>query len=268
VVVEMVEMQDRPQMEHMDLWIRWQQEQDKKARDALVLAHLPLVHRVVRKMSSHWNCTVNYEDLVGMGTLGLIEAVERFDLKRGYEFITFATWRIRGSVLDGLRSLDWVPRSLRSKAKEIEAAYASLEHQFLRSATDEEMALHLDVSVNEFQQTMYELSVTPLVSLDGLLSSDSSDNDATMSDMIMDPNSPQPETSLERSSVQELLAGVLERLPDRERLVITLHYYEEFSFKEIAEILELSSSRVSQLHSKAIYRLRGSLSRRKKEIRP
>jgi len=263
----MVEMQDRPQIEHMDLWVRWQQEQDKKARDALVIAHLPLVHRVVRKMSSHWNCTVNHEDLVGMGTLGLIEAVERFDIKRGNEFITFATWRIRGSILDGLRSLDWIPRTLRAKAKEIESAYANLEHQLLRSATDEEIAVHLGMSVSEFQQTVHELSVTPLVSLDGMLSNDSSDNDATMSDMIMDPNSPQPETFIERSSVQELLTGVLERLPDKERLVITLHYYEEFSFKEIAEVLELSSSRVSQLHSKAIYRLRGALSRRKKELR-
>src|SRR6476469_9700814 len=105
----MVEMQESQQVEHGALWTRWQQEQDKKARDALVLAHLPLVHRVVRKMSSHRNCTVNHEDLVGMGTLGLIEAIDRFEPKRGFEFVTFATWRIRGAILDSLRSLDWVP---------------------------------------------------------------------------------------------------------------------------------------------------------------
>lgn len=250
-----------------DLWACWRNTQDKQARDALVLAYLPLVQKVVRKMSSGWNCVVHIDDLVGMGTLGLMEAIERFDPDRGYEFNTYATWRIRGAVLDGLRSLDWIPRSLRVKAKELESAYASMEHALLRSVTDEEVADHLGMSLKDFRQTVYELSVSPLVSLDGALSSDDSGHDLKIADMLEDPNAPQPESFLQNSGVQEILTGVLERLPDKERLVVTLHYYEELSFKEIAEVLELSGSRVSQLHAKAIYRLRGALSRRKQDLR-
>lgn len=261
----MQELQRAEQM--IDLWTQWQSTKDRQSRDALVLAHLPLVQKVVRKLSRNWNGIVNYDDLVGMGTLGLIESIERFDPERGYEFVTFATWRIRGAVLDGLRNLDWVPRSLRSKAKEMEAAYAELEHRHLRSAHDEEVATHLGVSLNEFQQMLYEVSLSPLVSLDGVLPSDEAGQEVRLADTIIDPNAIEPETMLDRSNVQAVLTGVLERLPDKERLVVTLHYYEEFSFKEIAEILELSSSRISQLHTKAIYRLRGALSRRKQELR-
>ncbi|MCX7568542.1 FliA/WhiG family RNA polymerase sigma factor [Tumebacillus sp. DT12] len=261
-------MQELQQAEHTnDLWTHWQSTQDRQSRDALVLAHLPLVQKVVRKLSRNWNGVVNDDDLVGMGTLGLIEAIERFDPGRGYEFVTYATWRIRGAVLDGLRNLDWVPRSLRSKAKEMETAYAELEHRHLRSAHDEEVAAHLGVSLNEFQQMLYELSVSPLVSLDGVLPTDEGGQEVRLADTIIDPNAIEPDTMLDRSNVQALLTGVLNRLPDKERLVVTLHYYEEFSFKEIAEILELSSSRISQLHTKAIYRLRGALSRRKQELR-
>ncbi|MFD2171332.1 sigma-70 family RNA polymerase sigma factor [Tumebacillus lipolyticus] len=259
------------QLQHMEqtelLWTRWQHDQDKQARDALVVAHLPLVHKVVYKMSSGWHAAINFDDLISMGTLGLIEAIERFDRARGYEFATFATWRIRGAVLDGLRSLDWVPRSLRSKAKEIEAAYATLEHELLRSALDEEVAERLNMPLPEFRQALHELSVSPLVSLDNVLRSDESGNDVLVSDAIIDPNAPLPETSIERSMVQDVLTKVLERLPEKERMVILLHYYEDFSFKDIAEVLGLSGSRVSQLHTKAIYRLRGALSRLKLELR-
>lgn len=260
-------MQELIQSEPGVLWTRWQQEPKKETRDSLVLAYLPLVHKIVRKMTSGWSRSLNHEDLVGMGTLGLIEAVERFDPDKGYEFVTFATWRIRGAVLDGLRNLDWVPRTLREKAKQIETAYAFLEHSRLRSVDDEEVASHLGLDVNEFRKTLYELSISPLVSLDGLLHSEDGESDSRMSDRIVDPNALLPEEHMERQNAQNILAGVLERLPDKERLVVTLHYFEEFTFKEIADILELSCSRVSQLHTKAIYRLRGALSRRKQELR-
>jgi RNA polymerase sigma factor for flagellar operon FliA len=260
-------MNNLQEKEHADLWSKWRTTKDNQARDALVLAYLPLVKRVVRKMSGGWSQAPNFDDLVGMGTLGLIEAIDRFDPQRGYEFGTFAVWRIRGAVLDGLRSLDWVPRSLRMKAKNIEAAYAELEHHLLRSATDEEVAAHLGLPLAEFQQVMHELSLSPLASLDGLLPGDDGEGDLKMADTLADPNAVQPDVQLERADVQKLLAGVLDRLPEKERLVVTLHYYEEFSFKEIAEVLELSSSRVSQLHTKAIYRLRGALSRRKNDLR-
>jgi len=259
-------MQELIQSEQTNLWTRWQMGRDRQAREALVLAYLPLVRKVVRKMANQWNHAVSIEDLVGMGTLGLIDAIDRFDAERGYEFATFATWRIRGAVLDGLRDQDWVPRALRAKAKEIERAYATLEHQLLRSARDEEVAEHLGITLQDYQQVLHELSISPLTSLDGLLSAGDDGSELKMSDTLEDPNAPQPESCLERSSVQSILAGVLERLPDKERLVVTLHYYEEFTFKEIAEVLELSSSRVSQLHTKAIYRLRGALSRRKQEF--
>jgi len=259
-------VQELKQPEQTHLWTRWQVDRDMQARDALVLAYLPLVRKVVRKMSSQWGATVSLDDLVGMGTLGLIEAIDRFDSSRGYEFATFATWRIRGAVLDGLREQDWVPRALRTKAKEIERAYAQLEHTFLRSARDEEVADHLNMTLHDFQQTVYELSISPLSSLDGMLPTDDAGSDVKMSDTLEDPNAPLPESIVERMSVQSILIGVLDRLPEKERLVVTLHYYEEFSFKEIAEVLELSASRVSQLHTKAIYRLRGALSRRKQEL--
>ncbi|HEU4965120.1 MAG TPA: FliA/WhiG family RNA polymerase sigma factor [Bacilli bacterium] len=260
-------MQELMQSEPGVLWTRWQQEPTKETRDSLVLAYLPLVHKIVRKMTSGWSRTFSQEDLVGMGTLGLMEAVERFDPSKGYEFVTFATWRIRGAVLDGLRNLDWVPRSLREKAKQIETAYAFLEHAHLRSVSDEEVAEYLGQNVHEFQQVVHELSISPLVSLDGLVQSEEGDSEVRLFDRIVDPDAPLPDVQLEKQNVRDILTGVLDRLPDKERLVITLHYYEEFTFKEIAEILELSCSRVSQLHTKAIYRLRGALSRRKKELR-
>lgn len=250
-----------------ELWKQFTENKDKEMRDALIVAYLPLVHKEVRKMVSHGNYVVNRDDLVGMGTLGLIDAIDRFDPQLGYEFVTFANWRIRGAILDGLRDLDWVPRSLRKKARDIEAAYASVEHRELRSAQDEEIAAVLRLSLQEFHQTLYEISLSPLVSLDGGVLQDDFEEAAALIDRIKDPSVREPDEVLARAQIQTIFGDVITRLPEKEKLVITLHYYEEFSFKEIADILDLSSSRISQLHTKAIYRLRGALSRRKKEIK-
>jgi RNA polymerase sigma factor FliA len=247
-------------IELKDLWRRYKDDGDQKARERLVLAYAPLVKYVAGRMSSGLPAHVEEADLISYGLLGLISAIERFDPGREIKFETFAITRIKGSIIDELRSLDWVPRSVRSKAREIEKMNAKLEHQLHRAPTDQEMATGLGVSTDEFQESLVRISNSSVVALDELWTvSDSSGDQVSLLDTIQDPLAPDPAHEMDSTEMKDRLADAIARLPEREKLVVALYYYENLTLREIGEVLGVTESRVSQLHTKAVLRLKSRL---------
>jgi RNA polymerase sigma factor for flagellar operon FliA len=205
--------------------------------------------------------TVEFDDLVSYGILGLIDAIDKFNPKQGSKFKTYATVRIRGAIFDELRLLDWVPRSIRQKSKELEEVYTRLEHQLGRAATDEEVASALGITVEELEKLIVQVSGLSLSSLDDMWRIGDDSDEVSMMDTIESPPSKNPDALIEKEEIKKTLVEAINRLPEKEREVIALYYYEELTLKEIGEVLGVTESRVSQLHTKAILRLRGSLSR-------
>ena len=247
-------------IELRDLWRRYKDERDEKARERLVLAYAPLVKYVAGRMSSGLPSHVEEADLISYGLLGLISAIERFEPEREIKFETFAITRIKGSIIDELRSLDWVPRSVRAKAREIEAAQTKLEHELGRGPTDEEVATKLEMSLEDFQESLLQISNSTVVALDELWTvSDASGDQVSLLDTMKDPNAVDPAKELGVSELKDRLAHAISRLPEREKLVIALYYYENLTLREIGEVLGVTESRVSQLHTKAVLRLKARL---------
>ena len=215
---------------------------------------------VAGRMSSGLPAHVEEADLISYGLLGLINAIERFDLAREIKFETYAITRIKGAIIDELRSLDWVPRSVRSRAREIERGVVELEHKLHRPPTDEEVAGHLGITEEEFQDSLAQISRSSVAALDELWTISSSGGDTVaLIDTLQDPNADDPSLEMTRTEVRESLATAISKLPERERTVITLYYYEELTLREIGEVLGVTESRVSQLHTKAILRLKAKL---------
>jgi RNA polymerase sigma factor for flagellar operon FliA len=247
-------------IELRDLWRRYKDDRDEKARERLVLAYAPLVKYVAGRMSSGLPSHVEESDLISYGLLGLISAIERFEPEREIKFETFAITRIKGSIIDELRSLDWVPRSVRTKAREIERANAKLEHELHRAPTDQEMAKALDITVDEFQDSLVRISNSSVVALDELWTvSDSSGDQVSLLDTIQDPQAADPAMEMDTTEMKDRLADAIARLPEREKLVVALYYYENLTLREIGEVLGVTESRVSQLHTKAVLRLKSRL---------
>ncbi|MCP3772824.1 FliA/WhiG family RNA polymerase sigma factor [Paenibacillus sp. MZ04-78.2] len=248
---------------NIDVWKQWREDRQLKAKQALIETYLPLVDYVSGRLSIGLPKNVSKEDLSSCGIMGLIDAIEKFDYERGLQFETYASWRIRGAMIDGLRQGDWVPRSVREKAKKIEDAYQKLEQQYLRSVTDSEMSSYLDVSEQEFQQMVQEIAVTTVCSIDDPIREEDSE---TRLSLLIDEKAKSPESKVNEVYLKDTLAKAIERLTEKERTVVSLFYFEELSLSEIAEVMNLSPSRISQLHSKAILRLKGSLSRHKSQL--
>ncbi len=247
-------------IELKDLWRRYKDEGDQGARERLVLAYAPLVKYVAGRMSSGLPAHVEEADLISYGLLGLISAIERFDPSREIRFETFAITRIKGSIIDELRSLDWVPRSVRARAREIERANAKLEHQLQRAPNDKEMAEALEMSVEEFQDSLVKISNSSVVALDELWTvSDSSGDSVSLLDTIQDESAVDPADEMDLTDMRDRLADAIARLPEREKLVVALYYYENLTLREIGEVLGVTESRVSQLHTKAVLRLKSRL---------
>ena len=247
-------------IELKDLWRRYKDDGDERARERLVLAYSPLVKYVAGRMSSGLPAHVEDADLISYGLLGLISAIERFDTSREIKFETFAITRIKGSIIDELRSLDWVPRSVRARAREIEKANAKLEHKLHRAPTDQEMAEALGTSVDDFQESLTRISNSSVVALDELWTvSDATGDQVSLLDTIQDPNAIDPAQEMDATEMKDRLADAIARLPEREKLVVALYYYENLTLREIGEVLGVTESRVSQLHTKAVLRLKSRL---------
>jgi RNA polymerase sigma factor for flagellar operon FliA len=244
------------------LWQNYLATKSPAAREAIILRYAPLVKYVAGRLAIGLPANVEFDDLVSHGVFGLMDAIEKFDPTRNIKFETYAIARIRGAILDGLRSNDWVPRSVRQKARELERTCADLENKLGRSATDQEISEALDVSLHEFYQLLSEVSCTTLSSLDELWTINSNEEDSVrVLDLIRNDDSEDPLLHVELEEIRTTLGNAIDCLPERERMVVVLYYYEGLTLKEIGEIMEISESRVSQIHTKAIFRLRGRLNR-------
>ena len=242
------------------VWQEFRKTGDPALRDRLILTYAPLVKFVAGRLGAGLPAHVDEQDLVSYGLLGLIGAIERFDPDREIKFETYAIARIKGAIIDELRSLDWVPRSVRTRAREIERAIAELERQLLRAPTDEEIAAKLGVEVSDLEDTLAEISRSSMAALDELWTPQGGGDQIALIDTIEDTTGPDPEMSLEQTELKEALGEAIARLPEREKLVVTLYYYEELTLREIGEVLGVTESRVSQLHTKAVLRLKARLS--------
>jgi RNA polymerase sigma factor for flagellar operon FliA len=245
----------------LELWRTYKRTEDKAVRDRLILTYAPLVKYVAGRLGSGLPAHVDEGDLVSYGLLGLISAIDRYDPDRDVKFETYAIARIKGSILDELRSLDWVPRSVRSRARQIERAMAELEAKLARAPTDEEVAQKVGISVDELEDSLTDISRSSIAALDELWTISGSGGDqVALIDTIEDEHGPEPQTAFAQTELREAVAEAITRLPEREKLVITLYYYEDLTLREIGEVLGVTESRVSQLHTKAILRLKAHLS--------
>ncbi|UGS35870.1 RNA polymerase sigma factor WhiG [Capillimicrobium parvum] len=247
-------------IELRDLWRRYKQQGDARARERLVVTYSPLVKYVSGRMASGLPAHVEEADLISYGLVGLISAIERFDIEREIKFETYAITRIKGAIIDELRSLDWVPRSVRARAREIEKANSKLEHRLQRAPTDEEMSAELGITVDEFQDSLQQISTSTVAALDELWTvSDASGDQVSLLDTLQDPDAPDPATIMDATELKDRVADAIARLPEREKLVVALYYYENLTLREIGEVLGVTESRISQLHTKAVLRLRSRL---------
>jgi len=247
--------------ETQTLWSNYKRTGDRELRDRLILNYAPLVKYVAGRLGSGLPAHVEDDDLVSYGLLGLIGAIERFDPDRDIKFETYAIARIKGAIIDELRSMDWVPRSVRARARDIERAIAELERKLMRAPNDDEIASKLGVSEEEFQDSLLEISRSSIAALDELWAGPAGTGDTvSLIDTIEDPQAPEPQQAMAQTELREALSESIARLPEREKLVVTLYYYEELTLREIGEVLGVTESRVSQLHTKAILRLKARLS--------
>ena len=243
----------------LSLWQEYRRTGDRVLRDRLILTYAPLVKFVAGRLGATLPSHVDEQDLVSYGLLGLIGAIERYDPGREIKFETYAIARIKGAIIDELRSLDWVPRSVRTRARQIERAIAELERTLMRAPTDDEIATKVGITGVELEDSLTEISRTSIAALDEIWSPAGGDQ-ISLIDTIEDQNGPNPEFSLEQTELKEALGEAISRLPEREKLVVTLYYYEELTLREIGEVLGVTESRVSQLHTKAVLRLKARLS--------
>jgi RNA polymerase sigma factor FliA len=249
-------------LELKELWRRYKHDGDPKARERLVLAYSPLVKYVAGRAASRLPEHVDQGELISYGLFGLLSAVERFEPEREVRFETFAATRIRGAIIDGLRALDWAPRSVRAQARDIERANAKLEHELHRAPTDDELADALGMAENDLNDALTRIAGSTVLALDELWGmSDASGGQVSLLEVIEDPEAPDPARAVDTAEVKDRLTEAVARLPERERIVIALYYYESLNLREIGEVIGVTESRVSQLHTKAVLRLRSSLER-------
>src|SRR3954466_15523218 len=242
------------------LWVRYKEAGEREVRDELIVHYSPLVKYVAGRVAVGLPQNVEQSDLVSYGIFGLIDAIDKFDPGRGYKFETYAISRIKGAILDELRSIDWVPRSVRAKARSIERAYSKLENELRRSPEDKEVAGELGMTEQELATVLGQISFVGVVALDELLSAGSErGSGATVGDTIAGGGH-DPVEAFESEEMRQVLADAINRMPDRERLVLTLYYYEGLTLAEIGHVLGVTESRVCQIHTKAIFQLRSRLS--------
>jgi RNA polymerase sigma factor for flagellar operon FliA len=238
-------------------WEKYWSHQDSKSREQLLSNYLPLVKNVAGRMAAGFPRSVDINDLVNTGVIGLVEAFNNFDPERGVKFETFAVPRIRGAILDELRALDWAPRSTRAKARNIDKALKVLESRLGRGPNSGELADELDISVNELYSARKDISAASLLSLDEVIFREDDNRQVPRIETIENPDCENVLSDMEKDELKLFLTESISFLSEQERLVVSLYYYEELTLKEIGEIMMISESRVSQIHTKAVQRLRG-----------
>ncbi len=248
------------------LWKEYQRNRAMKIRDKFIRQYMPLVKYVAGKVSVGLPSNVEYDDLVGFGQFGLLDAIEKYDPEKNVKFKTYAVTRIRGAIFDELRQLDWVPRSVRQKSREIEDIVVELEANLGRTASDNEIARKMGVSVDQYEKTIMKISGTSVLSLNDVWYSGDDNDNMSIGDSIESPSSMNPDTIVEREEIKKVIIQAINELPKKEKMVIVLYYHEDLTFKEIGKVLEVSESRISQLHTKANIHLRAKLTNIRKGI--
>jgi RNA polymerase sigma factor for flagellar operon FliA len=242
------------------LWRQFKGERSADAREHLILHFAPLVKYVAGRVSVGLPPNIEQADLVSYGIFGLIDAIEKYDPERGIKFETYAISRIKGAIIDELRAIDWIPRSVRFKAREVEKAYATLENRLHRTPSDAEVAQELSISTDELHTIFNQISFVSVVALDELLTVGSERGDRlSLVETLEDKGAEDPESAFEAEEMKVILAGAINRLPEREKIVITLYYYEGLTLAEIGQVLGVTESRVCQMHTKAVLQLRGKM---------
>jgi RNA polymerase sigma factor FliA len=241
-----------------ELWADYKSSGARELRDKLIVRYSPMVKYVAGRVSVGLPHTIEQCDLVSYGIFGLIDAIEKFDNERAIKFETYAITRIKGAIIDELRSIDWVPRSVRAKARAIEKAYAKLEAQLLRTPSDLEVANELGLTEDELQAQFSQISFVGIVALDEVLSGGDRGESTTLGDTLADRHDG-PMAAFEIEEMKQILAGAINRLGDREKIVLSLYYYEGLTLAEIGQVLGVTESRVCQIHTKAVLQLRARM---------
>ncbi|MCW2599980.1 MAG: polymerase, sigma 28 subunit, SigD/FliA/WhiG [Frankiales bacterium] len=242
------------------LWRDYKETKEEKLRERLILHYSPLVKYVAGRVGVGLPPNIEQADLVSYGIFGLIDAIEKFDLERAIKFETYAISRIKGAIIDELRSIDWIPRSVRYKAREVEKAYAALEAKLHRSPTEAEVAEELGIKLEELHTIFSQVSFVNVVALDELLTAGGEKGDKlSLVDTLEDTKAEDPVAAFETEETKYLLAKAINTLPEREKIVVTLYYYEGLTLAEIGQVLGVTESRICQMHTKAVLQLRGKL---------
>jgi len=249
-----------------ELWLEYKKNRNPGIREFFIKQYAPLVKYVAGKVAVGMPSNVEFDDLVGFGVFGLLDAIDKFDPDKNVKFKTYAVTRIRGSIFDELRSIDWVPRSVRQKTREIEDAIVRLESKLGRTASDAEIAGSLGVTEEEFQHTLFKISGTSVMSLNDVWYAGDDSERISIGDSIESPASLNPDVIVEREEIKRVIVEAINELPEKEKMVLVLYYYEDLTLKEIGQVLNVTESRVSQLHTKANLRLRAKLTNIRKGI--
>ncbi|MCL1988130.1 MAG: FliA/WhiG family RNA polymerase sigma factor [Firmicutes bacterium] len=240
-----------------EVWRNYRKTKSPELREKLILEYAPLVKHVAGRLAIHIGKYVEYDDLVGYGVFGLIDAVDKFDAEKSVKFETYASFRIRGAIIDSVRKMDWIPRSLRKKNKDYEQLCNDLELELGREPTESEIAAKLNITIEATRKLISKSSVLSLISLDDYL-----EQNHEKANFVADAEE-SPEEHYDRQELQNMLTKAINKLTDQEKLVLSLYYFEDLTLKEISGIMGVSESRVSQVHSKAIMRMQGKLGKYK-----
>ncbi|MFP4152453.1 MAG: RNA polymerase sigma factor WhiG [Alkalispirochaeta sp.] len=249
-----------------ELWKVYRKTKDDGIRNRLVKQYLPLVKYVAGKLAVGMPQNVEFDDLVSYGVIGLFDAIDKFDPGKHVKFKTYAVTRVRGAIFDQLRQLDWVPRSVRQKTRELEETVRRLEAQLGRAASDQEIAKELGMTEKEFEKLIMKISGTTVLSLNDVWYSGEENDRMSIGDSIESPHNRNPDMIVEKQEMKRVIVEAIHDLPDKEKKVLVLYYYENLTLKEIGAVLGVTESRISQLHTKAIVRLRGRLTSVKRGI--
>ncbi|KPU28192.1 RNA polymerase sigma factor WhiG [Caloranaerobacter sp. TR13] len=234
-----------------EIWDRYKSTNNIEFKQKLIEEYVYLVKIVAGRLYNYYNGNIEFDDLLSYGVFGLIDAIEKFDINRGLKFETYAQIRIRGAIIDNLRKLDWIPRSLRKKAKALEEVVRELENNLGRTVTYKDVAKKLNIDQKEVEELFKEISIYNIVSLEDIF--------ASGNDIVFRDSYDTPEGQFEKKEIKSIIRETIDKLPEKEKLVISLYYYDELTYKEISEILGVSQSRISQLHSKALTSIKSKL---------